>query len=104
MQATQDHLQRIEAAERFVRHKLKQILSETSNVRVRLLAGNQAMVEVDADILPQVQESISGGGVWQDYFCAQLKFCVASGTSVQKWIRFQNSGIEYTNGKMTGHV
>jgi pyridinium-3,5-biscarboxylic acid mononucleotide sulfurtransferase len=52
--ATQQHLQRIEAAELFVRQQLVGIISETSNLRVRLMAGNRAMLEIDAELLPHV--------------------------------------------------
>jgi len=67
VEATKDHLQRIERAERHVRQQLS--LNETSNLRVRLLAKNQACIEVDA---PLVERAIQED--WNDYFVHELKF------------------------------
>jgi pyridinium-3,5-biscarboxylic acid mononucleotide sulfurtransferase len=46
--ATTAHLQRIAHAERFVRRELQSQLSPSTNVRVRLLAGQEARLELDA--------------------------------------------------------
>jgi pyridinium-3,5-biscarboxylic acid mononucleotide sulfurtransferase len=46
--ATTAHLQRIAQAERFVRQQLIQSLSNSTNLRVRLLAGQEARLELDA--------------------------------------------------------
>jgi uncharacterized protein len=43
--ATSDHLKAVEKAEEFVRRVL--VLDESRNVRVRMLAGGKAMVELD---------------------------------------------------------
>lgn len=88
--ATQEHLERIEAAERFVRNELlvssqkKQhnggataaLYSETTNLRVRLLAGNRACLEIDADLLPQVQSQLQQASTtsWDSYFVQTLGF------------------------------
>lgn len=53
--ATADRLRRIEQAERHVRHKLRHIMDETANLRVRLLAKNRARIEVDSQFLRHVQ-------------------------------------------------
>jgi len=47
--ATADHLMAVEMAEEFVRRVLA--LDETANVRVRMLSGGKAMVELDDSIL-----------------------------------------------------
>ena len=49
VEATTDHLQRIEQAELMVTHAFN--LDATANMRVRLLAGNQAMIELDRYVL-----------------------------------------------------
>ena len=93
--ATQEHLERIEAAERFVRHELRvlsqkqqqqqqhngtcaAVYSETTNLRVRLLAGNRACLEIDADLLPQVESQLQQQAAtttsWDDYFVQTLGF------------------------------
>jgi hypothetical protein len=46
--ATTAHLQRIAHAERFVRREMQSQLSSSTNVRVRLLAGQEARLELDA--------------------------------------------------------
>jgi uncharacterized protein len=79
--AVQEHLQRIERAERFVRQQLSlwstkgtaAILDETSNLRVRLLAGNRACIEVDHVMLEAASQQLEGGS-WQAYFCDELGF------------------------------
>jgi len=53
--ATEAHLKAVEKAEEFVRKKLK--LDETRNVRVRMLAGGKAMVELDADVVNSCEDS-----------------------------------------------
>lgn len=80
VQATQDHLQRIEAAESFVRRRLNGLISETTNLRVRLLAGNRAMLEVDAEILPHVETHLlsSEEENWQNHFVQTLDFASIS--------------------------
>lgn len=45
VEATERHLKAVESAEEFVRKVL--VLDETHNVRVRMLAGSKAMVELD---------------------------------------------------------
>lgn len=82
--AVQEHLQRIERAERFVRQQLSSlsrttasptILDETSNLRVRLLAGNRACIEVDHVMLEAASQQLAKGtGSWQEYFCDELGF------------------------------
>jgi uncharacterized protein len=84
--AVQEHLQRIERAERFVRQQLSTlstttatatvILDETSNLRVRLLSGNRACIEVDHDLLEAASQQLltTADGSWQAYFCDELGF------------------------------
>lgn len=67
VQATQQHLNRIERAERFVKRALN--LDETSNLRVRLLAKNRCAIEVDDDKLGEASQTN-----WDDYFTSQLGF------------------------------
>ena len=94
VEATQEHLERIEAAEGFVRKqlRLRQVLSETTNLRVRLLAGNRAMLEIDAELLPHVQSPqlpLSNNNSsaaadqqkeedWENYFVQTLGFASVS--------------------------
>jgi PP-loop superfamily ATP-utilizing enzyme len=49
--ATALHLGRIEAAERRVRDCLASVFTAESNVRVRMLAGNKARIEVDPTVM-----------------------------------------------------
>jgi len=69
--ATSEHLQRIEEAELFVRNQCKDVMSESTNLRVRLLSGGRACVEVDQEILAHVQSVASG---WGNYFTETGKF------------------------------
>jgi PP-loop superfamily ATP-utilizing enzyme len=93
--AVQEHLQRIERAERFVRQQLSErsttasmsmsasantttkpaatVLDETSNLRVRLLAGNRACIEVDPENLKAASQQLEQGS-WQEHFCNDLGF------------------------------
>jgi hypothetical protein len=52
------------------------ILDETSNLRVRLLAGNRACIEVDHFMLEAASQQLNaeGTGSWQAYFCDELGF------------------------------
>lgn len=115
--AIPEHLQQIETAERFVRSTLSSetkegseifhndnasttsfheryppgpvVLTESHNLRVRRLANNRAMVEIDAELLPTILSSksknISNNAtntknnsllekVWQPYFQNELGF------------------------------
>eukprot|EP00934_Nitzschia_sp_Nitz4_P002843 Nitzschia sp. Nitz4//scaffold15_size197535//29397//30233//NITZ4_001556-RA/size197535-processed-gene-0.7-mRNA-1//1//CDS//3329537649//2833//frame0 len=63
VQAIPQHLQRIEQAERHVRQALD--LDATSNLRVRLLTKNRAMVEVDQESLQASQQHLEH---WQGFF------------------------------------
>jgi len=94
--ATQEHLQRIEAAESFVRQELKNVLSITSNLRVRLLAGNQAMLEVDTELLPQVQAAVRGA-VWQDHFIQTLTFASLRVRAFQSGSVSKKNNEEHSN-------
>ena len=50
--ATAQHLQLMARAERFVRHRLgPELLDETTNLRVRLLAGHNVCIEIDAPLV-----------------------------------------------------
>ena len=69
VQATKDHLARIERAERHVRQQLSDVLNETSNLRVRLLAKNQACIEVDEPVVERAKQEN-----WSDYFIQKLGF------------------------------
>lgn len=65
--ATQAHLERVEQAETYVRQQLE--LSAMRNLRVRLLAGNRACIEIDGDLLETVQSND-----WDSYFVDELGF------------------------------
>lgn len=69
VEATPDHLQRIERAEQFVRQSLA--LDATRNLRVRLLTQNRAMIEIEEDLLELAQNSLER---WQGYFQNVLEF------------------------------
>lgn len=96
--ATMQHLERIAQAERFVRSAWKEngttgmahngasdgvritptnpvIVSydESTNLRVRLLAGNRACIEVDAGLLEAMRYFISTPS-WQQFFQSVLRF------------------------------
>jgi hypothetical protein len=60
---------RIEQAEAYVRQQLSHTVDETSNLRVRLLAGNRACIEVDSDKLESAKDVD-----WDDYFRNHLDF------------------------------
>jgi uncharacterized protein (TIGR00268 family) len=65
VQATQHHLSMIEEAERFVRTALLQEkLHAASNMRVRMLTNQRAMIEVDEELLSE----FSLDTVEQEYF------------------------------------
>jgi len=65
IEATRNHLHMIEQAERFVKSTLlKHKLHNASNVRVRMLTNQRAMIEVDAGLL----EELRLGEVEQTYF------------------------------------
>ena len=69
VEATREHLQLIERAERFVRRELSSCLETSTNLRVRLLAQNRACIEVDDKLLDVVRNVD-----WEDYFVGQLEF------------------------------
>ena len=69
VEATREHLEVIERAERFVKQKLESCLTESTNLRVRLLAKNHACIEVDDQLLDIAQKVD-----WDDYFVGQLQF------------------------------
>jgi uncharacterized protein len=87
--ATSDRLQNVEFAERFVRKSLPQLIDDpTRNLRVRILSGNRAMIEVDNDdVLDEIQNHIirfpledsessssSSSSSWRQYFERDLGF------------------------------
>lgn len=86
VEAVPHHLQRIELAERYVRHSLG--LDATHNLRVRLLSGNRAMVEVEDGYLELAKDGLDQ---WQGHFLDDLEFesvdvrCFKSG-SVAKMV------------------
>jgi uncharacterized protein len=69
VEASVDHLHRIERAERFVKTRLSNVLDESSNLRVRLLAGNRACVEVDQCIVDEAEQV-----EWETFFMEELNF------------------------------
>jgi uncharacterized protein len=69
VEAVPHHLQRIEHAERHVRYSLG--LDATHNLRVRLLSGNRAMVEVEEAFLAPAKSDLE---LWQAYFRDNLEF------------------------------
>ena len=78
VRATMDHLERIDQAERMVRQQfLHAVLDETSNLRVRLLAGNRARIELDAVHVPHAQQVWEANG-WDQRFCHELGFASVS--------------------------
>lgn len=70
VEAIPEHLQRIEQAERQVRQSLG--LNSTHNLRVRLLAQNRAMVEVEAQHLEGARTFLDT--TWQTMFQEELGF------------------------------
>jgi len=72
VQALPQHLERIERAEAFVRQALA--LDPTRNMRVRLLSGNKAMIEVEDRDLQHAQECLHQDDTWRDYFVQELEF------------------------------
>ena len=71
VEATRDHLERIERAERLVRKDLANVLDVTSNLRVRMLTNQRARVEVDG---PVVQEALEHQPEWDRIFVQELGF------------------------------
>ena len=69
VEAVPEHLRRIETAERFVRQSLS--LDATQSMRVRLLAQNRAMVEVEDSQLDVAESHVDS---WQTHFQDQLGF------------------------------
>jgi uncharacterized protein len=67
--AIPEHLQRIDQAERHVRQSLG--LNSTHNLRVRLLAENRAMVEVEVQHLEGARTLLD---TWQTIFQEELGF------------------------------
>jgi PP-loop superfamily ATP-utilizing enzyme len=74
VEATQEHLNRIERAEQFVRQELQDVLREASNVRVRLLAGNRARLEIDSELLTEVESRTRTSRDLEHYFVETLGF------------------------------
>jgi len=73
--ATEMHLQQIGAAERFVRHELRDVINETTNLRVRLLPRRQVCLEIDSDHLDEAILAYHHNRlVWDDYFLNKLSF------------------------------
>ncbi|KAG7340396.1 ATP-utilizing enzyme [Nitzschia inconspicua] len=72
--AVPDHLRRIEQAERFVRDQLS--LPPSYNMRVRSLAQQRAMIEVDDEWVELVQERINNDSdsTWRSMFVETLGF------------------------------
>jgi pyridinium-3,5-biscarboxylic acid mononucleotide sulfurtransferase len=58
--AIRDHLQTIERAETFVRQAMFPRLKPSHNLRVRLLSGHRAMIEVDEEWVDHVRECLQG--------------------------------------------
>jgi pyridinium-3,5-biscarboxylic acid mononucleotide sulfurtransferase len=56
--AIPDHLQSIERAEDFVRQAMSSLLKPSHNLRVRLLSGHRAMIEVDDEWVDYVRECL----------------------------------------------
>lgn len=54
IQATKSHLSMIEQAERFVRQQLRTKIQDSTNIRVRMLTKQRAMIEVDANLLTEL--------------------------------------------------
>jgi len=63
VQATRDHLNQIEEAEAFVRRVLRIEDDVTRNMRVRLLAGKRAVVELDAENVEDCTAQLMEAGV-----------------------------------------
>ena len=55
MEATENHLKAVNLAEEKVRDVLN--LDETMNLRVRMLAGQRAMVELDERLASRIQQA-----------------------------------------------
>ena len=69
VEAIPQHLQRIERAETYVRNELG--LDATHNLRVRLLSGNRAMIEVEEEYLDATAVTLDN---WRGYFEEDLGF------------------------------
>jgi PP-loop superfamily ATP-utilizing enzyme len=72
--AIPEHLQRIEQAERHVRHALQ--LPETASFRVRLLSGQRARLEVEEEYMERAQQFLllEDGASLRHVFLQQLGF------------------------------
>lgn len=87
VEAIPQHLQRIEAAETYVRGQLG--LNATNNLRVRLFSKGRAMVEVEDVYLERAELALED---WKDFFQHELNFasvgirCFKSG-SVAKVVK-----------------
>jgi uncharacterized protein len=72
VQATQDHLHKIELAERQVRLLLGDLHHATTNLRVRMLAKKQSRIEIDEELVGYVQDALRPK--LEPYFLEELGF------------------------------
>jgi len=73
--ATEMHLKQIGAAERFVRQELRDVINETTNLRVRLLPRQQVCLEIDSDHLEETILAYNHNRLaWDDHFLNKLSF------------------------------
>ena len=71
--ATQEHLQTIEKAEQFVRHELQ--VPATTNLRVRLLIGQKACLEIDDELVERAEATYqTHRDRWDAIFFNELGF------------------------------
>ena len=72
VEATQDHLHKIELAERQVRLLLGDLHQATTNLRVRMLAKKQSRIEIDEGLVGYVEDALRPE--LEPYFLGELGF------------------------------
>lgn len=82
--ATRRHLQRVGAAERFVRQQLAAAacvpISDATNLRVRLLPRQAACLEIDADVVEAARAMYAQQrDAWEAYLLGELAFASFAG-------------------------
>ncbi len=86
VRATEDHLRAVEAAEEIVRGRLG--LGVADNLRVRLLAGGRAALEVDRALLPRAQAAVLQEGEEEEAAAA-----AAAGSGKKKKKKKKKQGL-----------
>jgi PP-loop superfamily ATP-utilizing enzyme len=97
VQAIPEHLSRIEKAEEHVRTTFR--LDPTRNMRVRLLRRNEAMIEVEEDVLDSAREQVQNGTQLREYFTRELGFASVNVRRFQTGSVAQPEPLELTTTK-----